>query len=189
MHKSKTGNICIEISICYKVRDNIRIVQSSFTVNIHSKCMNMLLCIFYHEFANMCIFLINSGAGDKILKRWPLPIGTVGLTKLVVSHNVRGHDKDINTLAVSPNDSMAASGSQDKTIRLWRTSDLGPIATLSGHKRGVWKVAFSPVDRCLVSCSGDRTLRLWSVVDYSCLRVFEGIDNVMIYLYIDIYAY
>jgi U3 small nucleolar RNA-associated protein 13 len=63
-----------------------------------------------------------------------------GLTKLVVSHNVRGHDKDINTLAVSPNDSMAASGSQDKTIRLWRTSDLGPIATLSGHKRGVWKV-------------------------------------------------
>jgi hypothetical protein len=35
-----------------------------------------------------------------------------GVTKLVVSHNVRGHDKDINTLAVSPNDSMAASGSQ-----------------------------------------------------------------------------
>jgi WD40 repeat protein len=91
---------------------------------------------------NILIFFLSiySGAGDKILKRWPLPMGAEGLTKLVVSHNVRGHDKDINTLAVSPNDSMAASGSQDKTIRLWRTSDLGPIATLSGHKRGVWKV-------------------------------------------------
>ena len=65
-------------------------------------------------------------------------------------------------------------GSQDKTIRLWRTSDLAPIASLSGHKRGIWKVAFSPVDRCLASCSGDRTVRLWSVVDYTCLRVFEG---------------
>jgi U3 small nucleolar RNA-associated protein 13 len=65
-------------------------------------------------------------------------------------------------------------GSQDKTIRLWRTSDLAPIASLSGHKRGIWKVAFSPVDRCLASCSGDRTIRLWSVVDYTCLRVFEG---------------
>ena len=65
-------------------------------------------------------------------------------------------------------------GSQDKTIRLWRTSDLAPIASLSGHKRGIWKVVFSPVDRCLASCSGDRTVRLWSVVDYTCLRVFEG---------------
>lgn len=62
-----------------------------------------------------------SGAGDKILKRWPLPVHsfvpTLVLGKevsevlhLAVSHNVRAHDKDINTLAVSPNDAMAASG-------------------------------------------------------------------------------
>ena len=64
-----------------------------------------------------------SGAGDKILKRWPLTASTFVQTsvsmssnesaeilKLGVSHNVRGHDKDINTLAVSPNDAMAASG-------------------------------------------------------------------------------
>ena len=64
-----------------------------------------------------------SGAGDKILKRWPLPVhsftsGSIGrdgkecfeVLKLAVSHNVRAHDKDINTLAVSPNDSMVASG-------------------------------------------------------------------------------
>ena len=124
-----------------------------------------------------------SGAGDKILKRWALPVHSFQadsdskdnkILKLSASHNVRGHDKDINTLAVSPNDSMAASGSQDKSIRLWRTSDLAPIASLTGHKRGIWKVVFSPVDRCLASSSGDRTVRLWSVVDYTCLRVFEG---------------
>ena len=62
-----------------------------------------------------------SGAGDKILKRWPLAASIFVQTsvtgsessevlKLGVSHNVRGHDKDINTLAVSPNDAMAASG-------------------------------------------------------------------------------
>ena len=64
-----------------------------------------------------------SGAGDKILKRWPLTDSTFVQTsvsmssnesaeilKLGVSHNVRGHDKDINTLAVSPNDAMTASG-------------------------------------------------------------------------------
>lgn len=148
---------------------------------VGSVCMSQRIATYTSKIA----FMI-SGAGDKILKRWPLPVHSFApltglngkenndILKLAVSHNVRAHDKDINTLAVSPNDSMCASGSQDKAIRLWRTSDLTPIASLSGHKRGIWKVVFSPVDRCLASCSGDRTIRLWSVVDYTCLRVFEG---------------
>ncbi len=123
-----------------------------------------------------------SGSGDKILKRWTLPLHlmcggvdqSVEQQRLAVSHSVRAHDKDINTVVVAPNDGLVASGSQDKTVRIWRGSDLSALATLSGHKRGIWRVAFSPVDRCLVSCSGDRTLRLWSMVDYSCLRTFEG---------------
>jgi U3 small nucleolar RNA-associated protein 13 len=98
----------------------------------------------------------------------------LGPLHLSCTHSVRAHDKDVNTVAVSPNDALMASGSQDKSIRLWRAADLVPVATLNGHKRGVWRVAFSPVDRCIASCSGDRTVRLWSVVDYTCLRVFEG---------------
>ncbi len=120
-----------------------------------------------------------SGGADKVLKRWNLPnLPSLSHSNqqnvLVCSHSVRGHDKDINTLAMSPNDAMVASGSQDSTIRLWRAQDLSPIATLSGHRKGVWRVCFSPVDKCLASCSGDRTVRLWSLNDYSCLRSFQG---------------
>ena len=50
-------------------------------------------------------------------------------------------------MSLSPNDAMLASCSQDKSIRLWNTSNLTPIATLNGHKRGVWRVQFSPVDK------------------------------------------
>ena len=55
---------------------------------------------------------------------------------LTCSHSVRGHDKDINCVSLSPNDALLASGSQDKTIKLWQAADLSPVATLRGHKRG-----------------------------------------------------
>jgi U3 small nucleolar RNA-associated protein 13 len=126
-----------------------------------------------------------SGAADKVIKRWPLPVpsfvsvagdmsGKKAPVMLVASHSVRAHEKDINCIAVAPNDSIIASASHDKTIRIWRASDLFSVATLRGHKRGVWCVKFSPVDRELLSCSGDRTIKTWSLVDFSCTRSFEG---------------
>ncbi|CAM9603348.1 unnamed protein product, partial [Hapterophycus canaliculatus] len=88
--------------------------------------------------------------------------------------SVRAHEQDVNCVAVSPNDAVVASASQDRTIKLWKAADLELIGVLKGHKRGVWKVEFSPVDRCLASCSGDRTVKLWSIADLSCLRTFQG---------------
>lgn len=123
---------------------------------------------------------IVSGAGDKILKRWSLPVHLIEkqeddyVMPLSPSHSIRAHEKDINCLAVSPNDQLIASASQDKSIKLWSAQDLSAIATLSGHKRGVWKVRFSPVDKVLMSCSGDRTVRLWSLQDYTIIRTLEG---------------
>ena len=55
---------------------------------------------------------------------------------LTCSHSVRGHEKDINCVTLSPNDALLASGSQDKTLKLWNAADLTPVATLRGHKRG-----------------------------------------------------
>lgn len=60
---------------------------------------------------------------------------------------VAGHDKEINAVAVSPNDALVATGSLDKTAKLWKLPDLVLGVTLRGHKRGVWGLAFSPVDK------------------------------------------
>ena len=124
-----------------------------------------------------------SGGGDKILKRWNLPTTELSSQhnthnahtyKLIATHSIRAHDKDINSIDISPNDMIIASGSQDKSIRLWNSLDLTPIATLNGHKRGVWKVLFSAIDKVLASCSSDRTIKLWSIVDYTVIHTFEG---------------
>jgi U3 small nucleolar RNA-associated protein 13 len=154
------------------------------------------ICISHNPatYSSRKVFMI-SGASDKILKRWSLPVHSfpssipsssssssssslvrhiLPIQKLVCSHSIRAHDKDINCITVSPNDSIIASASQDKSIRLWSSDELTPLATLHGHKRGVWKVLFSFYDKILFSCSGDRTVKLWSIVDYTILRTFEG---------------
>lgn len=120
---------------------------------------------------------------DRTIKRWNLP-GSSGFAaratgckpqELHAFHSARAHEKDINIVAIAPNDSLVASGSQDKTIKIWKASDLSLQATLKGHKRGVWDCQFSSYDRVLVSCSGDKSIKLWSLSDnYACLRTLQG---------------
>ncbi|NXP42681.1 TBL3 protein, partial [Leiothrix lutea] len=88
----------------------------------------------------------------------------------------RGHDKDINSVAVSPNDKLLATGSQDRLAKLWSCSDCSLLGVFSGHKRGIWCVQFSPVDQVLATSSADGTLKLWGLRDFSCLKTFEGHD-------------
>lgn len=82
--------------------------------------------------------------------------------------------QDINIVSVAPNDSIIATGSQDKTVKLWRATDLALQGTLKGHKRGIWDCQFSRTDRVLATASGDRTIKLWSIADCSCVRTFQG---------------
>lgn len=117
-------------------------------------------------------FLVSAGA-DRLLKVWDLAgcvaaagrlhalagvngsvdggvDGSVDEAKpeaLRASAAVLAHDKDVNSVAVAPNDSLVATGSQDKTAKVWRMPNLTPVATLRGHRRGVWSVEFSPVDQ------------------------------------------
>lgn len=82
--------------------------------------------------------------------------------------------QDINSVAVSPNDKLLASGSQDRTAKLWsltREGNLGLLGVFRGHRRGVWAVCFSPVDQVLATSSADGTTKLWSLQDFSCLKV------------------
>jgi U3 small nucleolar RNA-associated protein 13 len=120
---------------------------------------------------------------DKTLKRWNLPGSAVldhiassdePAVELEVFCSTRAHEKDINIVAVAPNDSLIATGSQDKTVKIWNSNDLGLVGTLQGHKRGIWDCQFSNHDRVLATCSGDKTVKLWSLSDYSCLRTFQG---------------
>ncbi|KAM4632578.1 transducin beta-like protein 3 [Discoglossus pictus] len=126
-----------------------------------------------------------TGSQDSTIKTWKLPESfsskhskddASGLETLYASCTEKAHDKDINSIAVSPNDKLIASGSQDKTAKLWTATDCSLLGIFRGHKRGVWCVQFSPVDQVLATSSADGSLKLWGLQDFSCLKTFEGHD-------------
>ena len=87
------------------------------------------------------------------------------------------HDDEINTIKFSPNGKIFASGSYDKTIKIFEMSnnnDFNLIHTLSGHKKGVTDISFSPYAKILASCGTDKVIKMWNLVDYTCLNTYEG---------------
>ena len=87
------------------------------------------------------------------------------------------------SISFSPDGQTLASGSRDKTIRLWDVGTGKHLKTLKGHKGSVTSVSFSPDGKTLVSGSTDQTVRLWDlhrkprfwdVIKDSHLKIFKG---------------
>ena len=71
-----------------------------------------------------------------------------------------GHTGGVRSVAFSPNGVRLASGSWDKTVRVWNWASGTCVATLEGHTGGVRSVAFSPSGARLASGSRDKTIRV-----------------------------
>ena len=71
---------------------------------------------------------------------------------------LEGHTNLVKSVAFNTS-GMLASGSGDKTIKLWDTSTMTCFGTLEGHTNNVWSVAFNG-DGLLASGSCDTTINL-----------------------------
>ncbi|MDJ0549502.1 MAG: serine/threonine-protein kinase, partial [Microcystis sp. M49637_WE12] len=80
-----------------------------------------------------------------------------------VDKTLTGHSGQVYSLAYSPDGRYLASGSSDKTIKIWETATGTELRTLTGHSMTVWSVAYSPDGRYLASGSLDKTIKIWEV--------------------------
>jgi WD40 repeat protein len=76
-----------------------------------------------------------------------------------------GHRDRVAALAFSPDGKTLASGSWDRTAKLWSVAALQEVATLEAHHGLVHCVAFSPDGRVLASggetATGAGEVYLW----------------------------
>jgi len=79
----------------------------------------------------------------------------------VLERKCMGHEGWVSSVAVSPDGKWAASGSDDKTVKIWDLEIGECRATLKGHEDEVNSVALTPDGRRVLSGSSDKSVRVW----------------------------
>jgi WD40 repeat protein len=91
-----------------------------------------------------------------------------------VQPSITGYGPPLQTIAVSLDGALIASGGDDNTIRLWDSHSGKSVGQLTGHTESVYNLAFSPDSRHLVSGSWDSTVRVWDVEQRKEVRAPDG---------------
>jgi len=84
------------------------------------------------------------------------------------------HSNKVLSVSFSPDGKTLASGSEDKTIKLWDITTGKEISTLNGHSKPVASVSFSPDGKTLASGSYNNIIKLWDITTGKEIRTLQG---------------
>jgi len=84
-----------------------------------------------------------------------------------------GHADFIDSVCYSPDGKYIASGSDDKTVKIWEVETGRELRTLGGHSYDVNSVCYSPDGKYIASSSRD-SIKLWEVATGECIKTLSG---------------
>jgi WD40 repeat protein len=110
-----------------------------------------------------------AGAPDKSVFVWDV------VRKMARFPPLKGHEDAVIAVAFSPEDSLIASCSGDRTILVWdvTTGDQKHVLTTNKPKGDILSLAFSPDGTRLISASRALSLEVWDVKSW---RIFRRVD-------------
>jgi WD40 repeat protein len=79
----------------------------------------------------------------------------------------------VTAVTFSPDGSLIATASEDRTARIWEIASGDQLRELSGHSSEVNAVAFSPDGSLIATASEDHTARIWHALK-GTLTVLRG---------------
>jgi WD40 repeat protein len=75
----------------------------------------------------------------------------------------KGHELAVLAVAVSPDSNYVATGSRDKSAKLWELSTGREVRSFLGHQFSVNSLDFSSDGKYLITGNGDQTAKIWEV--------------------------
>lgn len=128
-----------------------------------------------------------SAGEDKTVRVWGEKSGIKSLIsatehgshRLIASATLvlEGHRDVVYDVSFSPDGTLVASASHDKTLRIWYLEeDLRPLK-LEGHTGPVTSLSFSPDGTQIASGSHDSTVRVWNTKNGKEKLVLKGHSN------------
>ncbi|MBW4606442.1 MAG: AAA-like domain-containing protein [Hassallia sp. WJT32-NPBG1] len=96
------------------------------------------------------------------------------LAEIQEKNTLEGHSSGVTSVAFSSDGKTVASGSWDRTIKIWDISTGKLIRTLTGHSQVVSSVAFSSDGKTVASGSWDKTIKIWDISIGKLIRTLKG---------------
>lgn len=145
------------------IHDHHTLQRRTHHSDAHRKCVSRLL-------NSPTSPHVLSASWDGSLKLWTVTDSALKCVRPFPGHG----DKDINNAAFSHDGKLIASGSDDRTVRVWGVDGNPDFLSLVGHESPVRSVHFSPRGDRLVSCASDDTVRVWDSVTGKVINVYKG---------------
>jgi WD40 repeat protein len=79
----------------------------------------------------------------------------------------------VRAVGIAPDGTWLATGSDDRTVRLWDAATGARRAILTGHTGSVNAVAIAPDSTWLATACTDGMLRIWNVADGTCVAMMH----------------
>lgn len=110
-------------------------------------------------------FVVSSGPNQQIY--------VSSLQDNTLKYTLTGHDTTINCLAISSDELILASGSDDALVRTWDLS-IGKLLNTFQHDDGTFALAMTADMKCLVTAGFSGEINIWDLNDGNHLQRLEG---------------